>query len=247
MWPQAPVLHPDIYPAVLHITSQEQTDHLRANMLRYLGQIVTLTPRAAWRAKMRPRVWPLDDALFARILTETTLAQHIRHTLSAEDRASFRACLDRPHEGFSRIDFSQVRPGPGMPGVRLAPTTTLLRQRKDGSYQARAIRVRDTVFTPADGDAWTLARYHVLSGVHVMHTLVGHPRLHFPSDVVNAVSKSVLPINHLLAQLILPHTRITLGLDRAVTHHRRSVLWTSPQEIYTPNALETEGICAAVA
>ena len=56
----------------------------------------------------------------------------------------------------------------------------------------------------------------------------------------------MLPANHLLAQLILPHTRISLGLDKAVTHHRRSVLANSPQEVYTPFALDTEGTCSAV-
>jgi hypothetical protein len=106
--------------------------------------------------------------------------------------------------------------------------------------------VRDAVFTRADGEAWSLARYHVLSGVHVQHTVIVHPRLHFPSDVVNAVSKTILPAGHCLARLILPHTRFTLGLDLAVSHHRRSVLYNSQREIYTGLPLETDGICAAV-
>jgi hypothetical protein len=247
MWPQAPVTYDDFYPAIIHLTDRERTEHLRANMLRYLGQIVSLTPKAAWRATTRPRVHPVDDALFARILTQTALAQYIRRTLSAEDRLAFRACLNGPDESFVRIDFSQAQPGPVRPGVRLEPTTTLLREHADGIHQACAIRVRDTVYTPCDGDAWTLAKYQVLSGVNVHQVVLIHPRLHFPNDVINALTKSLLPMNHPVAQLIVPHTRISLGLDHAVMNHRRSALLNSPQEIYTANALDTDGMCAAVA
>ena len=246
MWPQEPVFHPDIYPAVLHLDRREAEDHMKANVLRYLGQVVSLTPHAAWRARRRPRVWPLDDAMFVRILTETSLAQHIRHTLSADDRVAFAAHIEGPADGYAKVDLSQVQPGPTLARVRLAPTVTLLHRGADGGYEARAIRVRDAVFTPTDGDAWTLARYQVLSGMHVQHTVIVHPRLHFPGDVINAVSRSVLPAGHLLARLIVPHTRLSLGLNRAVTHHRRSVLYNSQREIYTALPLETEGICAAV-
>lgn len=246
MWPQEPVFHPEIYPAVLHLDRRESHAHVKANALRYLGQIVSLTPHAAWRARQKPRVWPLDDALFARILTETSLAQHLRATLHARDRAAFGAQLDGPVESYAKLDLSQVRPGPALARVHLAPTVTLFHRGTDGAYTARAIRVGDAVFTPSDGDAWALARYQVLSGIHVQHTVIVHPRLHFPGDVINAVSKSALPAGHLLARLIVPHTRISLGLNRAVTHHRRSVLYNSQREIYTPLPLETEGICAAV-
>lgn len=246
MWPQDPVFHPDIYPAVLHLDEGEARDHARANILRYLGQVVSLSPRAAWRALAGPRVRPLDDALFTRILTETSLAQHLRHGLDAVDRASFGGLVDDATAEHATVDLSQVRPGPSLPHVHLAPTVTLLRRSTNGAYAVRAIRAEGTVVTPADGDAWALARYQVLSGMHVQHTVIVHPRLHFPGDVINAVTRSALPPDHLLARLILPHARFSLGLDRAVTHHRRSVLYNSQREIYTPLPLETEGICAAV-
>lgn len=247
MWPQDPVFHPDIYPAVLHLDGAENRDHVRSNVLRYLGQVVSLSPRAAWRALAKPRVWSLDDALFARILTETSLAQHVRHSLCDADRAAFAGHLGGAPEGeLATVDLSQVRPGPSLPHVHLAPTVTLLRRAADGSYAVLAIRVEDAVVGPGDGDAWALARYQVLSGMHVQHTVIVHPRLHFPGDVINAVTRSALPPDHLLARLILPHARFSLGLDRAVTHHRRSVLYNSQREIYTPLPLETEGICAAV-
>jgi hypothetical protein len=246
MWPQAPVFHPDIYPAVLHLDRREQLEHVRTNSLRYVGQIVALTPQAAFRARTGPRVLPVDDATFSRILTETSLGQHLRHTFNEGDRASFAPHVEGSFDGYAKVDFSGVRPGPALPGVHLTPTVTLFRRHADGRYEARAIRVGDAVFTPADGDAWSLCRYHALSGVHIQHTVIVHPRLHFPSDVINAVSKSTLPAGHVLARLILPHTRFTLGLDRAVTHHRRSVLYNSQREIYTALPLETEGICTAV-
>lgn len=246
MWPQAPVFHPDIYPSVLHLHRQELEDHVRHTALRYLGQILSLTPGAAWRARARPRVRALDDSVFAQILTQTSLAQHLRHSFSAADLAAFTAHFDGAVDDHAKLDFSGVCPGPTLAGVELTPTVSLFRRRPDGKYVVRAVRVQDRVFTPADGEAWILARYHVLSGVHVQHTVIVHPRLHFPGDVINAISKSVLPAEHLLARLILPHTRFTLGLDLAVCHHRRSVLYNSQREIYTPLPLATEGICAAI-
>ena len=244
-WPQAPVFHPGLYPAVLRLDQRDVEDHLRATALRYLGQIVSLTPRAAWRARVGPRVAPVDDALFSQILTETSLAQHLRHALRDADRLSFAAHVHADRE-YSTIDFSGVAPGPTLPGIELAPTVTLFERCGPGAFTVRAIQVDDTVYDPSDTERWPLARYQVLSGVHLQHTIIVHPRLHFPGDVINAVSRSVLPEGHVLARLIRPHTRYSLGLNRAVTHHRRSVLHNSQREIYAPLPLDSDGTCAAL-
>lgn len=246
MWPQEPVLHPDMYPSVLHLDRVENVEHVRTNALRYLGQTITIVPGAAVRAALRPRVRALDDEQFARILTETSLAQHIRHTLDAGDRTSFGAVIDGPIEGFSRIDFTEVQAGATLPNIHLEPTTTLLYQRSDQSYAVRAIRVGSRVVTPEDAFAWTLARYQVLSGANIQQTIIVHPRLHFPGDVINALTKTLLGSEHVVARLILPHTHMSLGLDRAVTHHRRSVFCNSPQEIYTSFPMDVDGLCAAM-
>ncbi|WP_106087315.1 hypothetical protein [Enhygromyxa salina] len=246
MWPQGPICHADFYPSVLHLDPRERDDHLRYTALRYLGQIVSASPRAAWRARVRPRVRALDDAKFCELLTQTSLAQHLCSTLSEADRDAFASTMQGELADYAKIDFSGMRPDLALPGIELMPTVTLFHRQRDHRHRVVAIRLRDAVFTPRDGAAWALARYFVLQGAHVQHTVIVHPRLHFPSDVINAVSKSALPAGHLLARMLLPHTRFSLGLDLAVTHHRRSVLFNSQREVYTALPLTTEGICAAV-
>src|SRR6185295_240152 len=95
-----------------------------------------------------------------------------------------------------------------------------------------AIRVGDRVFGPEDGASFELARYFVMQGAHTRLVLTDHPRLHFATDVINAVTRSVLPAGHRLHVLIEPHTVFTAGLNAAVIHSRRSVLLNS-QRRYT--------------
>jgi hypothetical protein len=103
------------------------------------------------------------------------------------------------------------------------------------------------VLGPEDGTSWQLARYFVLQGAHTRLVLTDHPRLHFATDVINAVTRSILPAGHLLHTLIEPHTVFTAGLNDAVIHHRRSVLLNSQREIYAPLAYTIEGIIKLIA
>jgi hypothetical protein len=251
-WPQMPVIDPGFAPPVLRIPREERDLHRRYNVLRYLGQIPALVPSAAARALRGPRLVALDDADFTALINHTSLSQFICTELDPHDREIFAAELAArpgPADVWAKIDASVIDEQTTLPGIYAAATVTLLRF--DGTvFRPVAIHFRSSPsasFHPHDGSAWALARYFVIQALQFMLVLVFHPRLHFPGDTINALTRSLLPAGHRLAKLLRPHLRFTLGLHEAVIHHRRSVLHNSQREIYTPFPVTTEGIHAGLA
>jgi hypothetical protein len=245
-WPQRPELAPALYPPVLNLEGSETRDHFESNVARYLGQIVRLTPPSAWRALRGPRLVPIDDERLASLLTDTSLGQFVSTELDDDDRARFHRFLTSGDALYAKADFSFAPAEDALPGVYVAGTVTLFR-REGARYRVIAIRVGDRVFGPEDGVSWQLARYFVLQGAATRLVLTDHPRLHFATDVINAVTRSILPAGHRLHALIEPHTVFTAGLNDAVIHHRRSVLLNSQREIYAPLAYTIEGIIKLIA
>jgi hypothetical protein len=250
-WPQPPVIDRDFAAPVLDVPSEERQLHRRYNVLRYLGQISALSPIAAARALRGPRVAALDDQRLCELINETCFAQFICTELDADDRRDFAEIIAADKDSttsWAKIDASAVAPVHALPGIHVAPTRTLLRF--DGVvFRPVAIRFTAepaTTVRPDDGPAWSLARYFVLQALHYLLVLVFHPCLHFPPDAINAITRTMLPPGHVLAKLLRPHGRFTLGLHEAVIHHRRSVLHNSQRELYTPFPVTTEGIHAGV-
>jgi hypothetical protein len=77
--------------------------------------------------------------------------------------------------------------------------------------------------------AWDLAKIYALQGAAYHMLFVVHPALHFPMDAVNAITKTAMPQNHPLFQLLYPHTSYTLALDNTVLEGANSVLNDNPQ------------------
>jgi hypothetical protein len=69
---------------------------------------------------------------------------------------------------------------------------------------------------PSDGLAWNLAKVYALQAAIYHMLFIVHPALHFPMDSVNAITKTAVPQNHPLFQLLYPHTALTLPLDNSV-------------------------------
>lgn len=245
-WPQPAELDPALYPAVLNLAASEVRDHLAHNVARYLGQIVRLTPAAAWRSLKGPRLVPIDDDRLGALLTETSIGQFVSTDLDDDDRARFHRFLTDGEAEHAKADFSFAPAEDALPGVHVAGTVTLFR-RQGARWRVVAIAMGDRVFGPEDGLSWELARYFVIQGAHTRLVLTDHPRLHFATDVINAITRSILPAGHRLYALIEPHTVFTAGLNEAVIHHRRSVLLNSQREIYAPLAYTIEGIIKLVA
>ena len=177
----------------LHVETTERQLHIRNNVTRYLGQLVLHTPRAALRALTTPRLLPVSDDEISHILSATSLSQLISET-ARSGRPGLFSKLIQPgrQERYAKLDFSAMESfGPTVPGVYVASTVTLLEQEPKEQYRVVAIRVGDSLFQPSDGAAWLLVRYFVLQGAQWHLPMHRHPRLHFPYDTINAVTRTL--------------------------------------------------------
>lgn len=240
--PQEPILYPEFPPPVLNIGKEDHLDHVKSNVTRYLGQISRHTIPFALQSLRGPRLKPIDDELFTNILSECCFGQYINPKLDPIDLQSFSVDLKGQEvERFAKVDLTAMGKVDTIEGVHAEGTVTLLHRNHQGSYKAIAIRVGDQVVRPEDGGRWELARYFVLQGLQTLHVYLFHPRVHFPLDSINALSRMLLPKGHMLYKLLEPHTHYTLGLHRSVMHHKRSVAHNSQREIYSPFPSTTEG------
>ncbi|HSH89170.1 MAG TPA: hypothetical protein VK996_04245 [Ramlibacter sp.] len=88
--------------------------------------------------------------------------------------------------------------------------------------------------TPKDGDTWWIAKYFVLQGAIHRINLIDHTRDHFPSDTINALTKTVLPKRNLVSQLLLPHFWLSLPVNNAVLEGDRSLISRSSWYPWSP-------------
>ncbi len=240
-WPQpSPHAGWELAPAVLNLPSEEQED-FDVNVGRRIGRQVYLDPvlraRSWWRA--RRKLEPVSLSEFIALLTTGAFSRFLNPTLDPWDRETFAEVLATvpPEDGpVFKVDFRAMVEIEPFPGMYVAPTVTLL-QRREEQFHAVAIAIgradgdrhgpgatwRYTILRPVD-PTWELAQYFVLQGAANHLILMVHPRLHFPMDAINAVSKTVLPRDHLLLRLLLPHTRFTLPLDKGVLERDDVVL-----------------------
>lgn len=245
-WLQTSVMHPDLYPTFLQVPRRDRADHVRYNSLRYLGQLVRLTPVAAWHALFSPRVSALDDEQLAHMLTQTSLGQFVDLTLEPRDRQRFASFLERaPQAQWARVDLSAVPVDRLVDGVYAAAPVVLLQRLPERRYRVVAIGFDDVVLGPGDGARWQLARYFVMQAAAAQMVLVVHPRLHFPHDVIHIATRQLLPRRHPLRLLLEPHSRFTLGMNHAVANHGRSVVHNPQRELYGAFAQTAEGVAEA--
>lgn len=226
MWPQASVVHPELPPAIATVKSSERRHHLRINATRYLGQILALSPKAACKALFKTRVKPISDQRFSQIISHTCLAQHLRPGTHAD--------LQVPNEqNLFHIPMTMMEEVEPLEGMYLPNTSVWMIQTKPREYEVLAIEVGGIFYWPKDLQ-WPWARYVALMCLQHYLICLTHPKLHFPNDIINCLTRSMIPEGHLLYRLLKPFTQYTLGLDQAVLHHQRSVFYNSQKEVYTP-------------
>ena len=248
-WPQAPVVHRGFSAPVLELPPEEERAHRDYLALRYLGQASTRWPAAALRAVTARRLLPVTDPQFASLLQDTLYAQWIHAGLDPVHLDAFGHVLEGAPEDHHTLDLWAVADMETVdPELHLAPCTVLLKRNAAGTrYRVLAVRVGERTVQPHEGPAWALARYFVLLAAATLTITIWHPRLHFPHDTFHAVTRALLPDGHPIRRIVDPHTRLTLGLHKAVVHHRRSVVHNSQRELYTPFAATTESIHRGVA
>jgi hypothetical protein len=127
-----------------------------------------------------------------------------------------------------KYDFSAMKLVQPLAGLYRAPVVCIFEEDCSKNRKCAAIIFRgeqhsqDVTIQPSD-QAWNLAKIYALQGAAYHALFVVHPALHFPMDSVNAITKTSVPHNHPLFQLLYPHTAYQLTLDNAVLEGAFSV------------------------
>ena len=241
-WPQpAPRFFEDAAPAVLHVPEDVQKDWNKEVGRRYIRQIVFKTiPTWLW-SRRNPGVVPVDDDRFCEILCDGIFSKFLtpESLFDAPDRALFVDYLSGAKGpglgdgvGWFKSDFTPMRLVPSDSDSATAPSVVLFKRGEDLSYELVAIAVNDEVFDASHDGAWTRAKYFALQGAGVLTTLLMHPKLHFPSNSVDAITRSRLPAGGTLSKFLLPHFRLALAVNYAVLYGTQTVL--KPGRLYSP-------------
>lgn len=242
-WPQPAPQAPDhAAPAVLHLPSEERSAWNRHVGLRYIVDgLLHLGPAALWAWRNRG-LKPVSDARFNEILTDGIIGKFLCDELNDDDRRVFARQLADPNakapdERWYKSDFTPMKFIASEPDgdSATAPSVVLWRRSTTGLYRVVAISVDGTAFDRSSPEStWELAKYFALQGAGICTTLLMHPLLHFPSDAINAITKTLLPVTHPLSQLLVPHFYLQLGVDDAVLHNGGTVLKSGPYRVYAP-------------
>ena len=235
-WPQpAPRFYEDAAPAVLHVPDSVQKDWDKHVGRRYVKQVLFDTiPTWLW-SRFNAGVVPVSDERFCEILCDGIFSKFLtpESLFDAPDIEAFKAYLEaEPDAAWFKSDFTPMRLLPSDDDSASAPSVVLFKRRPDDEYELVAIAVAADVFDPSHGGAWTRAKYFALQGAGVLTTLLMHPKLHFPSNSIDAITRSRLPADGTLTKLLHPHFRLALAVNYAVLYGAQTVL--KPGLLYAP-------------
>lgn len=232
-WPQPCPEHPfGEAPAVIHLPLLETLDWWWHIGSRYIKTLF-FAPLAFLKGVVEPGLQNVSDREFDDYLMKSMMAKFIRPEFDAEDHRVFGNLIQTDS---LIVDLEAVKVVKTFDGIWVCPSKVLLKKSSYG-WQAQAIYLHSSkeLFLPNSGESWELAKYFVLQGAALCATLVVHPLLHFPLDSINAITKTALPKDHLIFQLLFPHTRFTLYLEKAVLTFKSSLLqskWWMPYAPY---------------
>lgn len=204
--------------------------------LRYARQIATYWPTALAYALRNKGLRSVTNHRFVELTTDGMISKLLSDRLDPVDIETFGKDLDLfgEDEHPFKLDLTPMALVEPVPGVFVASAIALFARNASRQYRLVAITLGDRVFRTEDAEDWELAKLFALQGAGVLTTLLGHPRLHFPIDAVNAVTKSALPSAHVVHQLLAPHLRLALCVNNHVLHGNGSVLKTKENRIYAP-------------
>lgn len=222
---------------VVHVPTDEKVDWTLHIGFRYLASMFWYTPAsivAAFRDKVDAAP---TDAAFAKTMTESAYSKFLVPLDGGADEAPFAALVAaNPGKTLRSIDFTAMDVVKPYDDMYVAGTLTLVRQRSDGSWEVLAIALGDLLLEPkpAQRGAFDLAKIFVLQGAAYAMLFTEHPNLHFPFDSVNAVTKTILPVDHLVHRVLAPHLRFQLPLNNAVLLSPQSVITNFKPTFYAP-------------
>ncbi|MGE3636775.1 MAG: hypothetical protein AB7P00_43130, partial [Sandaracinaceae bacterium] len=231
-------------PTVLGVPREDYRDFLDHVVSRYERTLRRSWPRMAMRAAVRGAE-RVDDARFVALAWDGPFAKMLTRTI--DDEAA-RVFGDRVPQRALLCDVRAmrvVRPH-ALSGCDVRGGLALFEDRGDAPPRPIAIAVDGSDVVEPDDPRWGLAKTKILSALASCLVLGVHSRLHFPFDVVNAVTRTHLPPRHRLRELLEPHCFVHLSLDYGVLYSDRSVAHNDQRELYTPFAASKEGQLALI-
>jgi len=236
-WPQPNPQRPDgEAPIVLGIPDSEVEDWNRHVGLRYAVSLVAGIPSAIRDALDHAIDRYPSDAEFDAMMSTGVYSKFLTPLSGGADEAPFASIVASapPDTTFSKIDLTAIRSVDPYDGMYVAPTLSLVQQ--NGSTRTvRAILIGDDlVLEPVDRNAFDLAKLFVMQGAAYGILFTEHPNLHFPFDSINAITQTYLPTDHVVFQLLRPHLRFQLALNRAVLESKGSVITNFKYTFYAP-------------
>lgn len=240
-WPQPSANHPfGEVPGVLHIPFVEWIWWWMTVGLRYMKDWFFWWPVALIKAWKYGGLHELTDDKFSEIFYQTCYAKYLCDEISDKNKEIFKDYL-KVEKKYHIIDFSAMDLVVAENGYNTEKTITLVEfDGKNG--RPIAIFMRDYVVDASDGDLFLLGKYMCMVGASVHINVAEHPKLHFPMDAINAITKTAVPKNHILFQLLYPHFEITLKLDYQVLNSPMSLLENKWWMIYSPFGATSESL-----
>lgn len=219
-WPQPSPSYPMANaPEILNIPPVETMIWTQAIGSRYFQTEIAFPGAAAANAVAGGQLEIPSDAEFLRMMTNSVFARSLRQVAGT-------------NTWFSNFSPMALMENATVPGTYVREVSCVF-ERNAGQFSCTRIEVpivggMPLQVSPSD-PAWNLAKAYALQGASYVGMFVVHPALHFPMDTVNAVTKTAVPRNHPLFQLLQPHSAYALAVNNAVLETEDGVLSSNPQ------------------
>jgi hypothetical protein len=253
-WPQLMPDRPmgDI-PEVVKVPAAEQREFRRYVKTVYLKRLWLNSIRGLFYVFSHDRYQAFDDERFARQLTEGVYSKFLApwpenpaadQGIGAELAAKVAASSGTGALYYVDFSLMTILEDYCLPGNYVAPSTVVFRETDKYRFEPVALRINDLVLGPENGNAWVLAKYFALQAAEYSIKFVYHIGLHFPFDTVNALTKSILPKEHIVFQLLEPHLLLSLPVNNAVLESPNSVVTDDPNKtpFYAPFATKSADV-----
>ena len=217
-WPQPSPSYPmENAPEILNTPPVETLLWNQAIGSRYFKTLTFYPGGAAANAVAGSQLPIPSDAEFVRMMTNSVYARFLKNVQGGIWASSFSAM--------------HLIADATLPGTFAGPVTCVF-TRDSNQFSCAYIEVPGgpSLLKVRPGDpAWNLAKAYALQGASYIGLFVVHPALHFPMDSVNAITKTAVPRNHPLFQLLYPHSSYALAVNNAVLETDDGVLSSNPQ------------------
>ncbi len=244
-WPQPSRDHPfGQAPEIYNIPQEEWADWKKYVGSYYIDKIAEFGLEAGARSLESAfgnasDYAPITDAEFTTLLCEGLYSKFLS-PLDPRDQRTFKDYITSSSDyEYWKSDYSCMRVvRQPWAGEAVAASIALLRRPRNDpgfNYEVVALMLQvwdaqsqqfidSEIFTPADGEAWRVARYFVLQGAIHRINLIDHTEVHFPADTINAITKTVLPKANLVLRLLQPHLWLSLPVNNSVLEGQRSLI-----------------------